>query len=260
MKVYIAGPVTGLPEGNRPQFQRVARTLVALGHDPIDPTAKTVPGDDHAPVGSARYEQIMEGCFEDVASSDALCLLDGWEQSAGARRELALAHDLDLIVVPERDIIRSLKPRRSTAEPVLAIRWIGHSDYKPVRQYDGDAGFDLIVSEDVDILPGEFIDVACGIDGIELPPGFWAMVTGRSSTLRKRKVLVAQGIIDNGWRGPIYAGCQNLSPTESAFIGKGERVAQLLVFKLEAHRLGFDRVAELSESDRGTSGFGSTGL
>lgn len=139
-----------------------------------------------------------------------------------------------------------------------ALKWTGDEMCAPVRNYTGDAGFDLVVSEDTFVPMGEFRDVPLGIS-VELPEGVWAMLTGRSSTLRRRGLLVTMGIIDNGYRGPLYAGCQNVSQAAQRVL-RGERIAQLIPYRLESPDLGLTRVDELGESDRGQSGFGSTGL
>lgn len=137
------------------------------------------------------------------------------------------------------------------------IRFTGEREWEPVRGYAGDAGFDLFCSETTHIPYGEFRDVPCGIN-IELPEGVWAMITGRSSTLRRRQLLVIQGIIDVGYRGPLYAGTQSFAPGPVT-VERGERIAQLIPMPLWADKLYFERVSELEPSDRGTNGFGSSG-
>lgn len=135
------------------------------------------------------------------------------------------------------------------------LRFVGDEEFTPTRAYSGDAGLDLYCSESVVIYPGNFVDVPCGIR-VELPPGVWARVTGRSSTLREKRLLVAEGVIDNGWRGPIFAGVQNLGERK-ATVERGERVAQLIPFPILPLRP--KRVGELSASERGERGFGSSG-
>lgn len=127
----------------------------------------------------------------------------------------------------------------------------------PTRSHPGDAGFDLYVSDTVCVRPGEFIDAPCDIS-IQLPSNMWALVTGRSSTIRRRGLLVVQGIIDSGYRGPIYTGVQNLG-NEEVWIEQGERLAQLIPFELVSNAVEFMYVDELRDSTRGERGFGSTG-
>lgn len=132
----------------------------------------------------------------------------------------------------------------------------------PTRANDGDAGFDLYTSEDTTIPGGEFVDVPCGIR-VALPPRTWARITGRSSTLRKKRLLVAEGIIDTGYRGPLYAGVRNLEESPVT-VRKGERIAQLIPHDnvaakhhpVEIDRGLFDRIPG---DGRGEAGFGSSG-
>jgi len=70
--------------------------------------------------------------------------------------------------------------------------------------------------------------------------------------------MVAQGVIDNGYRGELYAGVWN--PTQQVVgVEKGERVAQLIIMPLATERFEPVIVDELNDHTRGTSGFGSTG-
>lgn len=125
------------------------------------------------------------------------------------------------------------------------------------RSYQGDAGYDLYTSVEVSVEPGAFADIPCGIS-MQLPEGYWGMVVGRSSTLRKHQLLVVPGVIDNGYRGPLFAGVQNLN--DSPFVVKaGMRLAQMIPMPLIAAGLVQTRVDRLDSSDRGQFGFGSSG-
>lgn len=137
------------------------------------------------------------------------------------------------------------------------LLWRGDPEFEPMRGYVGDAGFDLIVSEDVRVPYREFVDVPCGV-AVQIPDGYWGMITGRSSTLRRRGLLVTQGIIDNGYRGELFAGVRNLSKT-SQVVKRGERIAQLILVPLVNPTVEILRSDILDDSDRGTAGFGSTG-
>lgn len=126
----------------------------------------------------------------------------------------------------------------------------------PGYTYAGDAGMDLTVIEHVILGPGEAADLATGLR-IELPPGYWGRITGRSSTMRRRGLLVNEGIIDNGYRGELYVYVRNLNGHD-AVIEPGDRLAQLIVHTLQ--RPEVLEVERLAESDRGDKGFGSSGL
>lgn len=132
----------------------------------------------------------------------------------------------------------------------------------PTRTNSGDAGYDLYASEDVHVEPGKFVDVSCGIR-MALPPGVWARITGRSSTLRKRNLLVSEGIIDTGYRGPLYSGVVNMGE-DTELIRAGERIAQLILHDNIADRyvpfeVDSGYFARIPGDSRGEAGFGSTG-
>lgn len=139
---------------------------------------------------------------------------------------------------------------------------VGPNGVLPSRAHSGDAGYDLYVSEDTVIPPGQFIDVPCDLR-VALPSGVWARITGRSSTLRKRGLLVAEGIIDNGYRGPLYAGVRNLEQ-RTVRVAKGDRIAQLILH--ENTTSGYEPVSvdpgmfeRIPGDTRGVAGFGSSG-
>ena len=144
------------------------------------------------------------------------------------------------------------------SEPLLVKVHEGlDGSFVPQRAYDDDAGLDLVVSEDTAVAPGAFSDVPCGIS-VELPPSTWGLVTGRSSALRKRGLLVHSGVIDAGYRGPLFAGAFNLTD-KAVRLRKGERVAQLIVINNYTRHVDPVKVDDLTPSARGTKGFGSTG-
>lgn len=124
--------------------------------------------------------------------------------------------------------------------------------FKP--KMPGDAGVDMYTITDMTILPGQYVDVPSGIK-LAMPFDWYAEIRARSST-SKRRIYVAPGIIDAGYRGELYACCVNLT-NEPIVIKRGERVAQV-VFHRRIHP-NFKIVNELPPSERGDKGFGATG-
>lgn len=134
----------------------------------------------------------------------------------------------------------------------------GLPDLTPLRKYDGDAGWDLVVARDTYVGPGQQVDVSMGL-AVALPDWSFGRITGRSSTLRKRGLLVNEGIIDSGYRGELFALVRNMTDG-GVHIRAGERVAQILVHANESRGLSPLKLDALPASDRGESGFGSTGV
>jgi dUTP pyrophosphatase len=128
---------------------------------------------------------------------------------------------------------------------------------EPTRAYSDDAGFDLYVKGDWLIQPHEFedVDVNCSV---KTPDNTWALLISRSSTMRKRGLLVATGVIDPGYTGPLFAGVFNLTD-KPVHVTHGERLAQLILFDNVSPRYQVKAVDALPDTDRGSNGFGSSG-
>lgn len=139
-------------------------------------------------------------------------------------------------------------------------------------QRSGDCGWDLAAMETVTIPPMGSIDVPVNAR-IQLPPGMWGQILARSS-INKRDLHVECGVIDHGYRGPLFVVLRNmrlpqlrLSPifgglgygrdAGGVVIEEGERVGQLVLHKLHVGRL-VEREIERG-TERGEDGFGSTG-
>lgn len=126
----------------------------------------------------------------------------------------------------------------------------------PYRSHSDDAGLDLVTTQDTTIHPGQFVDVPCGAK-VQLPDWSWGLITGRSSTLRKRGLMVNQGVIDAGYRGPLFAGVWNLTD-EVVTVARGERLAQLIILDNGTQRVRPVQ-GPINQGSRGANGFGSTG-
>ncbi|HDR6318369.1 TPA: dUTP diphosphatase [Bacillus thuringiensis] len=126
----------------------------------------------------------------------------------------------------------------------------------------GDSGFDLVAAEDTIIWPGETKVVPTGL-ALEIPPGYELQVRPRSGMTRNTKLRVVLGTVDSGYRGEVGVLVDNTEVLKAVnmqahVIEKGTRIAQGVITPVvTAHFVESD---ELSESDRGIGGFGSTGV
>ncbi|MDB1088796.1 dUTP diphosphatase [Streptomyces sp. ACA25] len=128
----------------------------------------------------------------------------------------------------------------------------------PSRAHPGDAGTDLITTEAAELAPGERTVLPTGI-AIALPDGYAAFVHPRSGLAARYGVALvnAPGTVDAGYRGEIKVIVVNLDPRKSVRFERFDRIAQLVVQRVETVR--FHEVAELPGSARSTGGFGSSG-
>lgn len=127
----------------------------------------------------------------------------------------------------------------------------------PIYANGGDAGADIVTRIDVTLQPGERALVPTGI-AIALPDGYVALVHPRSGLAIKHGITMvnAPGTIDAGYRGELQCIMINHDPKEAVTFHKGDRIAQLVIQKVE--RAEFVEVKDLPGSGRGTGGFGST--
>ncbi|HWB65885.1 MAG TPA: dUTP diphosphatase [Mycobacteriales bacterium] len=128
----------------------------------------------------------------------------------------------------------------------------------PSYAHLGDAGADLVTGVDVDLAPGERVVVPTGI-AIALPDGYAGFVHPRSGLAARCGISIvnAPGTIDAGYRGEIKIILINLDPVQPLQLRRGDRIAQLVVQRVE--RVRFVPVDELPDSARGEGGHGSTG-
>jgi dUTP pyrophosphatase len=130
----------------------------------------------------------------------------------------------------------------------------------PLPRYakGGDAGADIVSRIDITLAPGERALVPTGI-AIALPDGYVALVHPRSGLAIKHGVTMvnAPGTVDAGYRGELQIILINHDKSESVSFKRGDRIAQLVIQKVE--RADFVEVRDLPGSGRGTGGFGSTG-
>ncbi len=128
----------------------------------------------------------------------------------------------------------------------------------PSYAHPGDAGADLVTRVDVTIAPGQRVTVPTGV-AIALPDGYAAFVHPRSGLAARHGVTIvnAPGTVDAGYRGEIAVTLLNTDATETVVLRRGDRVAQLVVQRVERAR--FVEAERLPGSHRGDGGFGSSG-
>ena len=128
----------------------------------------------------------------------------------------------------------------------------------PSYAHPGDAGADLRSSESFELRPGERRLVGTGV-AISLPAGYAAFVHPRSGLAARNGITIvnAPGTIDSGYRGEIMVILINHDRTAMVKIARGDRIAQLVVQRVE--RAHFHRVDVLSDTARGAGRHSSTG-
>jgi dUTP pyrophosphatase len=129
----------------------------------------------------------------------------------------------------------------------------------PVQGHPDDAGYDLCAREDVRIPPGGGrVLVPTGL-AVAIPSGYAGLVLPRSGLAMKHgvSVLNGPGLIDPQYRGELKVLLVNTDPTAPYDIHRGDRIAQLVIQKVEY--VEWEEVDALDETKRDTFGFGSTG-
>lgn len=163
---------------------------------------------------------------------------------------------------------------------VVGFKRLNDNAVLPTKAHAQDSGWDLVASEDVIVEPGDTVVVKTGI-AVQLPEGFEATVRGRSGVSSKTPIRVALGTIDNGYTSEIGIIVDNLSrdnwsnmprfldnsydqmaidryPSGSYHIRKGDKLAQLVITRLP--EITAVEITELGDTERGTKGYGSTGV
>jgi dUTP pyrophosphatase len=146
----------------------------------------------------------------------------------------------------------------TSSDPPSVPVVLGEGGVLPAYAHPGDAGADLACAHDVVLGPGERSTVGTGVR-IALPDGYAAFVHPRSGLAARHGVTVlnAPGTVDAGYRGEIRVTLLNTDRTAPVTFHRGDRIAQLVVQRVE--QVAFVAVEELPTSVRGEGGFGSTG-
>lgn len=144
-------------------------------------------------------------------------------------------------------------------ELVVPLKQLSNSGQMPGNAYSGDAGYDLCSTAEVTLEPFERMLVPTGL-ALQIPEGYAGFVLPRSGMAIKKglSLVNSPGLIDSNYRGEIKAILVNLDPKNPIDIHIGDRIAQLVIMKVESVR--FHQVVELDSSCRGDGGFGSSGI
>ncbi|MBM7367741.1 dUTP diphosphatase [Gordonia hydrophobica] len=149
-------------------------------------------------------------------------------------------------------------PVTPDTSPPLRIRRLDPDLPLPVRAHPDDAGIDLYAATDLVLAPGRRQLVGTGI-AIALPVGTVGLIHPRSGLAARAGLSIVNtpGTVDAGYRGEIKVCLINLDPEAPITIARGDRIAQLLVQRVELPQVV--EVDELDDTDRGAGGYGSSG-
>lgn len=141
----------------------------------------------------------------------------------------------------------------------IQLKRLPHGEGLPLPAYatDGAAGMDVVAAEEITLVTGQRHAVATGF-AIAIPSGYEVQVRPRSGLALKHGItcLNTPGTIDEDYRGEVKVILANLG-SEPFAVKRGERIAQLVPAPVQ--KAVFAEVEELDSTDRGASGFGSTG-
>ena len=126
----------------------------------------------------------------------------------------------------------------------------------PTKAHATDAGFDVFSAQDITISPLGWAKVPLGIS-VAIPPGYCIVAKDKSGLALKQGIHIWAGVIDTNYRGEVCAVVANGGNTDFK-VEKGMKITQMLV--LPVPEVVFEEVENLDETDRGSGGFGSSGL
>lgn len=139
---------------------------------------------------------------------------------------------------------------------VLSIQRLDPEVPLPSYGYAGDAAFDLYAAEAVVLAPGDRAQVRTGL-ALEIPEGYAGLIWDKSGLSHRHGLKTLGGVVDAGYRGEVLVGVVNLG-TDPYTIERHHKVAQMIIQKIELPTIV--EVKDLTQSERGARGFGSTGV
>lgn len=139
----------------------------------------------------------------------------------------------------------------------LKIKRLTDTAKLPERAFPTEAGFDIFTDEEITIESNQTVAISTGI-ALEIPDGYYGRLKGRSGLTLKSPLRVLEGTIDSSYRGEVKIMAEVVKKDRIYHIPKGAKIAQLIIQPLPYFEVV--EVDELSQSDRGENGFGSTGV
>ena len=139
---------------------------------------------------------------------------------------------------------------------MIKIKKLSEDATLPRYAQPGDAGMDFYSNEEITILPNERKLVSTGIS-MAIPEGYVGLIWDKSGISTKHGIKTMAGVIDSSYRGEVKILIHNLS-NQTHKIEKNTKVAQMLIQPVEQKEIS--EVIELDQTERGTGGFGSTGI
>ena len=207
-----------------------------------------------------RFAEVEDRITREFGDSDTMDFLEYLKQQdvENDLRQDSLEESIEFLVNECGELQKEVNEYRQQEETKLILNFkkLSPTAITPTKAHTTDAGFDLYADEEVILLKGETLAVKTNI-AIELPEGYVADVRPRSGWTLNTSLRVQYGTIDAGYREGIGIICE-LARDDGMMIPKGMKLAQLVILPIP--EITLQEVTELSDSDRGVNGFGSTGV
>ncbi len=174
-------------------------------------------------------------------------------------------NELDEILNQTTDLMGGWEFDQGSGTVKLRVKFINKSNNQdPTYEKEGDSGFDIraFIDKTIEIEPGNRALVPTGLY-FEIPTGYELQVRSRSGLALKNGIMVlnSPGTVDSGYRGEVGVILYNSDKTAPFYIHNGDRIAQGVIAGVQTmNKTKFIKTETLSSSDRGTGGFGSTGV
>ena len=212
-----------------------------------------------------RFAEVEDRITREFGDNDTMDFLEYLKQQAVENdlRQDSLEESIEFLVNECGELQKEVNEYRQQEETKLILNFkkLSPTAITPTKAHTTDAGFDLFSDEEVILTYGETAAIKTNI-AIELPEGYVADVRPRSGLTLNTGLRVHYGTVDSGYRNGIGIICENGDHgalcNRTVRIKKGSKIAQLVILPIPTIEL--KEVNELSDSDRGVNGFGSTGI